>query len=272
MLRTLATVAAVTLLTPLANAAILYTEFTGTLYDSHDNTNSMGQGTGDNVVDGHQLNGSLTIDTDTMPLIYHPDGFGYYESYYDSARPLDWLTYEITTDFGFGYSSDIFRQNNFSEPYSSYSQESVAVKNDYEAMDEDSLDFDRVNSVVDFYSEDVHRDMSDSFRLFFQSYGDHTDPSLNGDDFLEDSVLPNTFDSTGVSFTEAYGYLSVGDVIHHESGAQLPLDDYSFKFTLEGFALTELNPETVPEPQTLSLFGLGIISLLTSRLRRKHRD
>lgn len=271
MLRTLATVATLTLLAPFTNAAILYTEFTGMLYDSHDNTESMGQGTGDNVVDGQRLKGSLTIDTDRMPLVVNDDGFGYYESYYDSASPLDWLTYEINTDFGFHYSSDSFRQRSFSPPYSSYGQESTTVKNDYESMDEDSLGFERLNAVHDQYSDDVHRELSDDFRLFFQSYENPTDPSLKGDDFLDDSVLPHEFDSTGVSFTEAYGYLSVGDAIHHDSGAQLSLDDYSFKFTLEGFALTELEPIPVSEPQTLGLFSLGIMSLLTVRLRRKHQ-
>lgn len=250
------------LLTPFTNAAILQSDFSGSIYDSWDMHNSLGQGAGDNVLDSYQLSGTIRIDTDLMPYVYGEPGFSYHESFYDVADPYDWLTYEITTEFGLTYNHGSFNENSYSDNYSSYGQQSSTVKDDHGDYSLDELTLERLNALSD---HDTNRKISDSFKLYFGSYGNHTDPDKNGDDFFNSSKFPNDFNINDVLFSEIYGSLSFKNGPEGGDRSLTDVDDYGFKFTIDQFWLTEAR---VPEPATYGLFSLGLVGMAIARRRR----
>lgn len=250
------------LVAPLTNAAILQSDFSGSIYDSWDVYNSLGQGSGSNVLDGYMLSGTIRIDTDLMPYVYGEPGYSYHESYYDVADPFDGFTYEVTTEFGFTYNHGSFNENSYSDNYSSYGQQSSTVKNGYGDYSLDALALERLNALSD---HDTDRKISDRFKLYFGSYGNHTDPGENGDDFFNSSKFPNDFNIGDVIFSEIYGSLSFKNSVEGGVRSLTDADDYGFNFTIDQFWLTEAR---VPEPATLGLFGLGLAGVAAARHRR----
>lgn len=225
-----------------ANAVILEGDFSGRIFQSNDQFNSLGLGAGIDTLVGETVSGRFTIDTDLIPSDsdLDPEIGRYQQSGNDQ-----WFTFELETSFGHVWSSEIINSSNDGNLDDTDFIETV---NDYQAELRNSLQVGE-NSMS---NTNIWR--QSFFMLFLLSTNDSG--SYSGQDFLISEGFPFAFNIADYNIGLAEGY-----VIDTNMATELNI---SYYFGLDSLSWG-LPSAKVSESSSVFLMAIGIFGLIFSR-------
>jgi len=236
-----------------SQAVIIDGDFSGTITGSYNGSNAFGYDQGWDVFNGQAISGTFSIDTNLMPS---DDQLATNYSHFKELGNYTWFNFEIMTSFGDSKNSSDFEMLIEDYPVWQQSYNEGLVQND---LGNNSLDdFRLFNHHSGFQNNNSNVNAEFYLRVASDEAG------LLGDDFLTSAdIAEQRFSTDNVSPGLSDGYFR-----YAISDRDNPTNNYNtlYQFDIDAFNFNDPGAEvTVPEPETLYLFIIGLAGLLFSR-------
>lgn len=222
----------------ISSAAIMQAVYTGTIYNSYDETNHLGLGAGNNILNGRSIVATFVYDTTLgSGQVIGPNTADLYGGSTNSTTsPMISASYQIQGLATHNVNSDY---STYVQNYTNVSTEQVYHNNYYNFSDPNILYiYESITALI--YSSDF-------------SFGIPLDLTVPLSLILD----PNFQQYGGGSFTDEYYDFATNTTIRSVYGA----------FTVDSLTVSELG--VVPLPAAIYMFGAAIAGLAGLGMRRK---
>jgi hypothetical protein len=231
-----------------ASADLITGTFTGTVYDSQDDTDVFGAGTGYDVVNGLGVTGTFSYVFEDVPANQCGSGYG---CHYD-FNGVNWLNMSVTIN---GVTLTIPITNTYFQGLHNYDKATAG----YDLV---QLNDHHLLNVYDAGANDsIFR--HDYIYAYFVDFLTEFAPG--------DGVPSSSFVWTDDDASD-YGYGGVSwenSIYDHDTGTYSSYNYAIASWTLNSLTLQGAQITQVPEPGTLALFGVGLAGLGWMSRRRR---